>query len=32
MDKEQYKGLSIEVIAFEDIDVIVTSDELEPKQ
>lgn len=32
MDKEQYKGLSIEVITFEDIDVIVTSDELEPKQ
>lgn len=31
MDKEQYKSLSIEVIAFEDRDVIVTSDELEPK-
>lgn len=31
MDKEQYNSLSIEVITFEDKDVIVTSDVLEPK-
>ena len=32
MDKKQYIELSIEVLSFECLDVIVTSDELEPKQ
>lgn len=30
MDKEQYIELSIEVLSFELVDVIVTSDNLEP--
>lgn len=30
MDKEQYIELSIEVLSFERVDVIVTSDTLEP--
>lgn len=30
MDKEQYIELSIEVLSFERVDVIVTSDNLEP--
>lgn len=30
MDKEQYNELSIEVLSFERVDVIVTSDNLEP--